>query len=67
VPSTDGDLSDAAVSPTGGDRGELPVKAPAWPAECGTNDIVPTGERMGLGIATVTTCDADMPKGTRPP
>ena len=28
---------------------------------------VPTGERMGLGIATVTTCDEDVPKGTRPP
>jgi len=36
-----------------------------WPAERGTNaGTVPTGERMGLGIATITTCDEDMPKGT---
>jgi hypothetical protein len=40
----------------------------AWPAESGTNtDAVPTGARMGLGIATVTTCDEDVPKGTRHP
>jgi len=38
APSTDGGLSNAAVSPTGGDRRELPAVALAWPAE---NFIVP--------------------------
>jgi len=27
-------------------------------------NAVPTDERMGPGIATVTTCDEDVPKGT---
>jgi len=54
APSTDGGLSNAAVSPTGGDRRELPAVALAWPAESGTNtDAIPTGARMGLGIATI--------------
>jgi len=67
APSTDGGLADVAVSPTGGDRGELPAEAPAWPAEYDTNTgTMLTGERMGLGITTVTTYDEDVPKGTHP-
>ena len=68
MPSADGDSPNTAASPAGGGRGELSTGTPARPAEYGTNAVAtPAGDKMGPGIATITICDEDVPKGALPP